>query len=395
MRTWPLLWMFAICAGTAAMAEDAAEPGEGAAFSAGVAALAAGVTAAGAADRAVAESKMTETTPVPAGQPCQSSADRSRAMRLHRALAEGFGLQYWGDRYTAGGLAEQPHGLLIIEAAKVGAPYSESGREEFFTPDEIALISRDGERPVLGYLNASEIEDYRDYWVDFATRRSLADTAALPEWFGPRAGHGDHLAAYWLPAWRDVLIARVDRLMAAGVDGLFMDDVLQYYSHAADVNLRWPGSRRPEGPEDAPGLARAMMQLVIAAAERVRQWDCGAFVVVNNGVFIGRDANEAAAGDGTRPIFDAYLAAIDAILVENVLSPAAHANTRVALQEDFLDSGVKVLTLDVLTRVGADDFGELRQRVIEEAREAGFFPYLVEDGGFNRLWPPISRPENS
>lgn len=374
------MWMFAIVAATLAVADRAASQ-EGA-----PAAPRGGSAAAIGSGGAELQS---------AGGHCQLSADRLRAMRLDRALNVGFGVQYWGDRYTAEGLAEQPHGLLIIEAAKVGALYSESGREEFFSPEEIATMSRGGERPVLGYLNASEIENYRDYWIDSAAGRNHGEVTSLPAWFGPHAGHGDHLSAFWVSEWRDVLLSRVDRLMASGVDGLFLDDVLHYYSHASDKNLVWPGTGRPNGPEDAPGLARAMMELVIVVAERVRAWDCGAFVVVNNGVFIGRDAGETAEGDRLRPVFDAYLSAIDAILVENVLSPAAHPNTRLALEEDFLNNGVKVLTLDVVPPFRSEGTDEQRQRMVDEASEAGFFPYVVEDGGFNRLWAPIARFEKS
>ena len=138
-----------------------------------------------------------------------------------------------------------------------------------------------------------------------------------------------------------------------------------------------------------------MMKLVIAIAERVREWDCNAVVIVNNGVFIGRDADEAAEGDGTSPVFEGYLEAIDAILVENVLAPAAHQNTRAALSEDFFDRGLQVLTLDSVPRLGGKELADLRQRITEEARAAGFFLYLTENGGFNRLWEPIAQPEMS
>jgi uncharacterized protein (TIGR01370 family) len=287
-------------------------------------------------------------------------------------------------------LALQPHGLLIIEVAKLGALYTETGREEFFTSDEIALISHDGERPVLGYLNVSEIETHRDYWVDFSMLSDEpAGAAALPEWFGPQTGHDEHLAAYWTSAWRDVLLERVDRLMASGVNGVFLDDVLHYYTHATDENLRWPDSGRPDGPQDAPSLALAMMDLVIVLAERVRAWDCNAFVIVNNGVFIGRDANEAVKNGGAKPVFEAFLAAVDGILVENALSPATHPDTRAAMEEDFLAAGLKVLTIDQLSQYGDGHAADLRRRLAHEARSAGFIPYLIEDAGFNRLWAPI------
>ena len=377
-----LVWMLAMCAGALVLLQDA------------------GAQEAPATQGVLAEAPAPEVAAVdgvavanklePSGIPCKPSASRRRFMHLTRALAGGFGVQYWGEDYTAEGLTEQPHGLLIIEVAKVGALHSESGREVFFTSDEIAIISRDGERPVLGYLNVSEIENYRDYWIDFVMQSVPDDSVELPQWYGPHAGHGDHLAAYWMPAWRDVILARVDRLMESGIDGLFLDDVLHYYSYAKGTNLRWPRSGWPEGPRDAPGLARAMMELVVAIAERVREWNCNALVFANNGVFIGRDAAEALTDNGTKSVFDSYRDAIDAVTVENVLSPMANPSTRVVVKSDFLDYGLKVLTLDVVSRAGTEDFTDLRQTLAKEAQITGFYPYLVEDHSFNRLWAPIA-----
>ncbi|TNC74974.1 endo alpha-1,4 polygalactosaminidase [Rubellimicrobium roseum] len=368
-----LTWICLFCASTTALADDAVVP-------------ASGVVPAPAGDAA------TGSPPHPTERACRASADRSRALRLRRALEAGFGVQYWGERYTAQGLADQPHGLLIMEGTKVGAPYSDTGREVFFTPEEIAMITHDGERPALGYLNVGEIEDHRDYWVEMSTRRDQAEAFVPPEWLGPRTAHGDHLSAYWTPAWRHVMLARVDRLMALGVDGLFLDDVLHYYTHATDKGLSWPEPGRPEGPQDAPGLALAMMELVLAIAERVRTWDCNALVIVNNGVFIGRDAGEPPGHDGSRPAFAAYLDAIDGLLVENALSSADHPDTRAALKEDFLDSGLPILTVDAVALTGGHDTAAQQQRVAEEARRSGFVPYVVEDTGFNRLWAPTTRP---
>ena len=209
---------------------------------------------------------------------CEDSADRRRAIRLGKALANGFGVQYWGQDYNAEALAEQPHGLLIIEAAKLGAQYSAHGREEFFSPEEIKMISQEGARPVLAYLNVSEIEEYRDYWVDQLASRHDSPSAGPPEWFGPLAQHGDRLAAFWLPEWRDILLERVDGLMSSGVNGIFLDDLLHYYTHSVNAHSKWPSATRPDGPTDAAALAQAMMDLVVAISERVRAWNCDAYV---------------------------------------------------------------------------------------------------------------------
>lgn len=346
----------------------------------------------------VAETRLSglQSEAVPVGSAnCSDLAVKTRGARLRRALEGGFGVQYWGEGYSADSLAAQPHGLLIIEVAKVGAQYSDTGREMFFSVDEMNRISRDGARPVLSYLNVGEIETYRDYWIEALAEIGSAETGSLPIWYGPHYGQDDRLAAYWMPQWHDLLLARVDRLMQSGASGVFLDDVLQYFSHAAETGLDWPSGTRPEGPRTAPELARAMMRLVTRIAERVRAWDCEALVVVNNAAFIGRDAAEGAEGDGSSPGFDAYRAAIDAIMAENALVSPEHATTRTVLTEDYLDAGIPVLTLDVLPDHGAEDWADRRQELAARAIDAGFAPYLVDDAIFNRLAAPVLLPGKS
>lgn len=320
---------------------------------------------------------------------CPAQASRVRGMRLQRALSHGFGVQYWGEDYSADGLAAQPHGLLIIEITKVGAPYSDSEREILFDADEIALISKGGTRPVIGYLNVGEIESYRDYWIDILNNGDGNRPAVLPPWYGPTHGNGDHLAAFWVPEWKDLMLAHVDRLMATGVDGLFLDDVLQYYSYVADPSLVWPDQGTQAGMGHASYLARAMMDLVVAIGDRMRTWNCDAYLIVNNAIFIGRDAAGAPDQDSGRPKFDAYLASIDAIMIENMLGSAEQVNARQAVTEDFLESGLQVLALDVLSRHSLKDVDALRLQLNRESTAAGFVPYFADDDGFSRLWAPV------
>lgn len=318
------------------------------------------------------------------------ASPRSRAAALTSALRQGFGVQYWGDTYSAEKLAAQPHGLLIIEFTKIGAHYSDTGRELPFTPEEIATISRNGERPVLGYLNVSEVETYRDYWIDHAAAVKAGGDPLPPPWQGPHTAHGDDLAAFWTPEWKEILLARVDRLMAAGAGGIFLDDVLHYYSHALDQTLQWPEGTRPAGPSDASGFALEMMRLVGALAERARAWDCDALIIVNNGVFIGRDAAGASAGPDSKAAFAAYLDAIDAIMVENLSAPDMHPHALEALKEDFQANGASVLALDIATQFPEIEPGQLRDRVTAQTARNGVFSYVALDSAYSQLTPPIT-----
>ncbi|MTE01490.1 hypothetical protein GIY56_14470 [Paracoccus sp. YIM 132242] len=324
----------------------------------------------------------------PPRQECLMSGPRARAARLAETLQDGFAVQYWGTTYDADTLSRQPHGLLILEVTRIGAPYSDTGREVLFTPEEMARINRGGARPALGYLNVTEIEHYRDYWIDRMGGIDAPPPAVLPDWYGPATVHKEHLSAFWTDAWHAILLERVDRLMQTGIDGLFLDDVLHYYSHAMDKTLVWPPGKRPDGPKDAPGMAREMMRLVGLVADRARQWKCDAFVVVNNGVFIGRDA----AGDADprgRAAFSDYLDRIDAIMVENVSAPSTHVHTTEALQEDYRSQGVAVLSLDIATQFPPQQPEALRALIAQKAAEAGFYPYVTADNVFNQVYPAM------
>ncbi|MCQ0971433.1 hypothetical protein MLD63_13485 [Paracoccus sp. TK19116] len=322
------------------------------------------------------------------------SSARSRAAELALALKDGFGVQYWGAGYDAESLASQPHGLLILEATKVAAPYSDTGHEILFTPDEMALIEQNGLRPALGYLNVSEIADYRDYWIDQMDGVDIGVPDSLPAWYGPRTAHGEHLSVYWTDAWRSVVLAQTDRLMQTGVKGLFLDDVLHYYSHAMDKTLQWPNGVSPVAPDGAPAMAIEMMELVVLIAKRARQWNCNAYIVVNNGVFIGRDAAAAPGVEG-RVAFAAYLEAIDGIMVENLSAPSTHPHTIEALQEDFRRHGVAVLSLDVATNFTDQKPEDLSGSIARKAAELGYYPYVSADDVFNQLYPPIRMPSRS
>lgn len=301
--------------------------------------------------------------PVPAAQPCAAGEHLARADRLQAALSSGFGIQYWGRDYSAAGLGAAPHGLLIVEAARIGAPDSADGREVFFTPAEIAAMQRGG-RPVLVYLNLTELEPWRDYWPADGRR---------PAFLGPETQAGERLAAWWTEAWREVLFDRIDRLAATGADGVFLDDSLHYYT---------TGQLIPTGegaPQDVPAAAVEMMRLVRAVTDRLRSQDCRAMVVVNNAVFVGRDAGPERTG-----LFDAYRTAIDGVLIEDSLGAADHPDLHTALAEDYLASDLSVLSVDF-----APD-GPRASLMAKRAQGYGYAPYIVPDGAFSSL--SVNRP---
>jgi len=296
-----------------------------------------------------------------AGQACPDLAEE-RAARITSALKAGYGVQYWGPSFEAETLAQAPHGLLIIEATKVGAPDTSDGLEVTFTPEEMSQLRHQGERPVVAYLNLTEVEPWRDYWPK---------DGKAPPWLGPETPTGDKLAAFWQPEWRDILRQRVIRLMNTGVDGLFLDDALNYFV-AGSLN-----DKPPDAPADVPQAAELMLSLVQEIATQARTMRCNALIIVNNGVFVGRDA-----GPANIDAFNRYRAAIDGIMIESGFGAADTPDLHTALQEDYLAKGIPILSLDFA-------LGGQTKQILNRARTEGYVPYIVPDGSFSALAPPI------
>ena len=336
------------------------------------------------------------STGLPDAATCEVPEGMSRrwgAMRRNRvmaALSKGFGVQYWGETFTAGHLSAAPHGLLIIETAKTGANAEDHSREVFFSPQEVRRISHEGRRPVLGYLNLAKIEPYRDYWVESlavsGNPKSLGPRDA--RWIGPSLGKEGTLARYWTPGWETILKDRVDQLLRQGVDGLFLDDVLQYYTYFQGVAAQRAEFSTPDGPRSAGEFARAMMHLVLSISNHARGQGCGTLIIVNNGVFIGRDAGEEPDASPSPNTFSRYRAALDGILIESVFAAGGDLHAISALQEDFASEGVPILTIDFGDADGRSA-DALRADIRHQAQRLGFTPYVADDAAFNRLYPPI------
>ena len=307
----------------------------------------------------------------PAAPPRRPDATEARKIDL----AEGFGIQYWGDAYTAHHLSQTPHGLLFIEPATASRDASPTGREVWFTPGEVSEIRRDGARPVLAYMNVGVIETYRDYWID----ADNDERAALRGGTGPG---GAPIAAFWTDAWRAVLFDRLDRLLDTGFDGVLLDDVLQYYD--VSTALATVARDMPRTPQDPPTFARAMMNLILALRRHADTHRCGTLLVVNNGVFVGRDAGPDARGD-----FDAYRRAIDGIMIESLFTPRAQPPAISALREDFVALGIPVFDVEIassLPGMAIDTFRSVAQR---NAYSLGAHAYVAKTHEYNALEAPI------
>ncbi len=113
---------------------------------------------------------------------------------------------------------------------------------QFFTNAEVAQMGGGpGGGLLLGYFSIGEAETYRDY---FRTIPTSIIGPENPDW------DGNYAVAYWTAEWRAVATSYIDRMIAAGYDGIYFD-VVDVYERS------WSQANAPGG--DAEG---AMISLV-------------------------------------------------------------------------------------------------------------------------------------
>ena len=124
-------------------------------------------------------------------------------------------------------LAATNYDLLIVDLYYGDRP---------LTPEETARLkhkANGGRRLVLSYMSVGEAADYRPYWKkEWASERPHWLAEPNPEW------PGSYKARYWSREWHDILYGRedayLDRIIAAGFDGAFLDvmDAWQYFKES-------------------------------------------------------------------------------------------------------------------------------------------------------------------
>lgn len=138
--------------------------------------------------------------------------------------------------------AASPFDLLVTDV-------SLHGDEESRLPaDQVKKLQSkpDGSRRlVLAYLSIGEAEDYRGYWKsEWKPGDPAWLTPVNPEWAG------NYPVRFWDPEWQTLIFTEVDRIVAAGFDGVYLDRVDAY--------------------ELFPEQKDAMVDFVLAIAQRAR-----------------------------------------------------------------------------------------------------------------------------
>ncbi len=263
------------------------------------------------------------------------TAPAAEAGRGQLRAAKSWAYQLQGN---VGGLASTDADVAVIEADSVG------GRSVI---ERLKRKPNGGHRMVIGYLSIGEAEKWRGYWKSCCASGS-------PGWLTSKTQGwaGNYAVRYWDPAWKAIVLQRLNAMIAAGFDGVYLD--------RADT---WETMRGQNG--NARG---EMIRLVkdIAAAARAKKSDFA--IMVQNAEELLSDSS--------------YVAAIDGIAKEDLFHGIHHDGRRNS-SGDVTSSvrdlkraqaaGKAIFVIEYLK--GAD-----AERVRAEIRAQGFIPFF---GGRN------------
>ncbi len=189
-------------------------------------------------------------------------------------------------------------------------------------------------RKVIAYLSIGEAENYRAYWQNsWRTNAPAFLLAENPEW------KGNFRVKYWRADWQKIILADVDKIMAAGFDGVYLDIVDGFETFEQD-GKNFIDDR--VNPETKQTYRRDMVDWVKAVAARARAKNPAALVIPQNGTQLLAHSD--------------FLGVVDAVGVEDLftngdkLQKSADTNYRLETLAPLIAARKPVLDIEYAKR---------------------------------------------
>ncbi len=154
-------------------------------------------------------------------------------------------------------------------------------------------------REVIAYLSIGEAEDYRSYWkADWKQNPPDFLLKENPDW------PGNYAVRYWMASWQRIILNEVDKIMAQGFDGLYLDKVDLFEDFEYDPEKDdWLDHRL--NPATQQSYRKDMIAWVKLVAARARQKKRSALIIPQNGSPLLEEPSytEAISGIGVEDLF--------------------------------------------------------------------------------------------
>ncbi len=254
---------------------------------------------------------------------------------------------YWLQEIDLTELGASAFDLVVIDYSSNGGASGEWTKAEIET-----LRNRGGEQPklIIAYLSIGEAEDYRFYWQE-------GWTPGNPDWLGEENPNwpGNYLVKYWEDDWQTIVYDYLDRILAQGFDGVYLDKVDSCWDHEGDY----------------PAAPRWMVDFVREISEYGSSKRDEFITIVQNAAPLAADfpehpGNVEGIGQEAPYFFDT-----DIPRSEN---PTDEYQGRIELEEDldrFLTAGGIVLTVDYCDEQANIDYAYQR------SAGKGYIPYCT------------------
>ncbi len=254
---------------------------------------------------------------------------------------------YWLSDVDLKAISTARPPITVIDYSQDGSPEGE------FSGTEIQQLRSVLPDPglVIAYMSIGEAEDYRYYWQsDWKPGEPDWLDSVNPDW------EGNFKVRYWDPEWQSVVFggknAYLDRILAAGFDGVYLDiiDAYEFFTE--------------RGRETAQA---EMVEFVTAIGEYARERRPGFLVIPQNAPELALRSD--------------YLAAVDGIGIEGVYfgydeqdAPTMESITAGLeyILGVWIDAGKLVLTVDYATSP------DKVRNAYERAASQGFTPTVTD-----------------
>jgi cysteinyl-tRNA synthetase len=286
-------------------------------------------------------------------------AESSPAQTGSLAAAASWGYQL--QKADPAKLAAGKYEVLVMD-------YSLDGTDAGAYPASQIKATRSKGKVVLAYLSIGEAENYRFYWQP-------GWVPGNPDWLGPKNPEwpDNYKVRYWYAGWwNQVLQPYLDRILAAGFDGVYLDiiDAYWYWHETGGLGLAFTADK--------------MVALVEKIGAYTRAVRSGFIVCPQNGESIIDDVSATA-------MRDRYFQAINAIGVEDLFyhyGSGSDQAYRFQMLQLYNQAGKKIFNIEY---IGQSSWSAYLKAVC--AKSIPIIPYAgVPDRALDELVPDFPLP---